>query len=537
MEQSRSTAELQRKHSVWSIRDKVLGLVVVAATLPTALVGTSSYLAARKTLNEKLSDQLNSRASLNAARIIEWHQERRQDARVFAGSTIVVAHMARPREGKEWIGAYLQEVQGRYRVYRALAVLDPTGELVASAGSLDDLDVDRIANEPVGAGSTLDWGFRGAYLWVQSPIFGEDGRVLGRIALVCDFESLRELIGSGETVERLRITTDSHRLVFAHPRDPDPGTDFPGRLIEDGRIAELRDGRGEVALGVSHSLQAMDLQEPLRLTVTTDWDVAFASVTELRRRVLLLSAVAVVLVVALAYGLVLTLTDPLERLALRAHGVARGDYGSDLPVKSRDEIGYLTEVFNQMAATLKASHQHLERLSTTDELTQLINRRELRKALAEELHKAMVSNSPLTILMIDIDHFKAYNDRYGHLRGDGLLEKLGAYLRVSVPMGARAARYGGEEFLVLLPDMAAEQGVAVAEMLRTGFQENVVPEHVTLSLGVAAWWRDGRTAAELIDAADRALYEAKRRGRNRVEVAGAVSAMRKSGRARTSAAS
>ena len=107
------------------------------------------------------------------------------------------------------------------------------------------------------------------------------------------------------------------------------------------------------------------------LVVATDWNVAFAAVRELGRSIVLLSLLAALLVIALAYGLVVSLTDPLEKLTAGARALARGDYSHELPVATRDEIGDLTRVFNQMTSALKRSHDSLERLSATDELTKL----------------------------------------------------------------------------------------------------------------------------------------------------------------------
>lgn len=121
--------------------------------------------------------------------------------------------------------------------------------------------------------------------------------------------------------------------------------------------------------------------------------------------------------------------------------------------------------------------------------------------------------------MIDIDHFKAFNDELGHVKGDELLEQLGSFLRSTVRQMDIAARYGGEEFLLVLPEASADEGRAKAEAIRREFSKR--PDgcrEVTLSLGVASWPEDGKNEIELIQAADQALYDAKARGRNRVAV-------------------
>ncbi|HJS73348.1 MAG TPA: GGDEF domain-containing protein, partial [Vicinamibacteria bacterium] len=282
-----------------------------------------------------------------------------------------------------------------------------------------------------------------------------------------------------------------------------------------------RDRSGARVLAAARSIEGLE-GEPMVLVVANDWNTAFSAVTELGRSIVLLSVFVALLVIALAYGLVVSLTDPLEKLTAGARALARGDYSHELSVATQDEIGDLTKVFNQMTSALKRSHEGLERLSATDELTKLGNRRQFRKALAEELARAEKTGVGFAVVLIDLDHFKSYNDRLGHVRGDALLERVGAYLLGAIDSPAIAARYGGEEFVLILPKTGVEEAAARAEWIRVGFFEAYgEAEEVTLSLGVAAWPRDGRAALEIIDAADRALYDAKNSGRNRVVVAGA----------------
>jgi diguanylate cyclase (GGDEF)-like protein len=289
---------------------------------------------------------------------------------------------------------------------------------------------------------------------------------------------------------------------------------------DDYELRLYRDSRGVLVLAAARTLYGIDGGGPVFLIVTTDWDVAFATVTELGHRIVLMSVIVAAFVIALAYGLVVSLTDPIEKLTAGAQAVSRGDYSLELPVAARDEIGSLTEVFNQMTSALKKNHESLERLSVTDELTKLCNRRQFRKALDLELKESESTGSPFSVIMIDVDHFKAFNDRFGHIRGDELLERVGAYLLGAVDDGDVAARYGGEEFVVIAHGDRIQQAAEKAESIRNGFSAaHRGEDRVTLSFGVAAWPDHGLSALELIDAADRALYHAKEMGRDRVVVA------------------
>jgi diguanylate cyclase (GGDEF)-like protein len=176
---------------------------------------------------------------------------------------------------------------------------------------------------------------------------------------------------------------------------------------------------------------------------------------------------------------------------------------------------------------LQEANEALQRLSTLDGLTGLANRRHFNEFLMHEWHRAQREASPLSLVMIDIDFFKAYNDQYGHQRGDECLRQVGTCLRSAVKRpGDLAARYGGEEFALILPQTGVTGAGTVAETLRCQV-ENLNIEHsraplhkrVTLSLGVASLIPERQhTPSVLIECADQALYQAKRAGRNRVEV-------------------
>ncbi len=161
--------------------------------------------------------------------------------------------------------------------------------------------------------------------------------------------------------------------------------------------------------------------------------------------------------------------------------------------------------------------RHLERLATVDALTGLRNRRWLDEAFARQLARASRSNQPLSVLMIDIDHFKRVNDKCGHTVGDAVLRRVAHTLAAGVRPQDLLARFGGEEFAVLLPGLETAQAIAVAERLRLGIQAagdglRQLPL-ITVSVGVASAQHD-ETLSALLNRADEALYRAKQSGRN-----------------------
>jgi len=164
----------------------------------------------------------------------------------------------------------------------------------------------------------------------------------------------------------------------------------------------------------------------------------------------------------------------------------------------------------------------LREQSVRDMLTGLFNRRYLEETLERELGRAERAQCPLGVMMIDIDHFKHFNDTYGHAVGDALLRELGALLRANVRNSDVACRYGGEEFVLLLPEASLEVTRLRAEHIRAGaariqLRAGGLPvEPFTLSIGLAEFPQDGATDQALLKRADDALYRAKHAGRDRI---------------------
>jgi diguanylate cyclase (GGDEF)-like protein/PAS domain S-box-containing protein len=169
--------------------------------------------------------------------------------------------------------------------------------------------------------------------------------------------------------------------------------------------------------------------------------------------------------------------------------------------------------------------QTLRIQSIRDPLTGLFNRRYMEETINREIPRATRYQRPLGIILFDIDHFKNFNDSFGHPAGDTVLSTLGEFVRAHVRSEDIPCRYGGEEIVLILPDAPLEVTLARAEDIRTGVSELRLDYHgkslgeLAISLGVAVFPRHGATGDSLLRAADEALYRAKERGRNRVELA------------------
>ncbi|MFB2897011.1 diguanylate cyclase domain-containing protein [Aerosakkonemataceae cyanobacterium BLCC-F50] len=240
---------------------------------------------------------------------------------------------------------------------------------------------------------------------------------------------------------------------------------------------------------------------------------------------------------------------PIKQLQIAAKKVHSQNYDVTVDIKRKDELGQLAEIFNSMVADIRSYATLLEKkveqrteelsiakdklelanlqlklIANSDSLTQIANRRRFDDYLAIEWQRHRREKQPLSLILIDVDYFKKYNDHYGHQRGDDCLIRIAQTL---VQVARRAtdlvARYGGEEFAVILPNTNIEYALVIAENMRMTVEALTLPhiksdvsQYVTLSLGVASFIATRENKLEdLIAQADNALYSAKNSGRNR----------------------
>jgi len=273
------------------------------------------------------------------------------------------------------------------------------------------------------------------------------------------------------------------------------------------------------------------------------------------RLLLLFIAIGFSIVLTVVLYLILSrmLIRPIRALAEAVTSVQEGFLGARADVMSRDELGQLAYGFNNMAAELQsytaglerkvaeraaviqaknreleqvnsdleAAVKQLDRLARTDELTQVYNRRHLRTVLDFEIKRGERSFNRLMVAMVDVDHFKKINDTHGHQTGDSVLRELAHLMVRHLRSTDIVARFGGEEFVILLLDTHADAGVAAAEKIRRLVEEHAFFNSegrsigtVTISIGLVSFPAAGETSPALLQSVDKALYEAKSKGRN-----------------------
>jgi two-component system cell cycle response regulator len=211
-------------------------------------------------------------------------------------------------------------------------------------------------------------------------------------------------------------------------------------------------------------------------------------------------------------------------------GSTNGTYVNDekvsprAPLKDGDQIRVGRSILKFMSgANVEANyHEEIYRLMTVDALTQIYNKRYFNEALEREYNRAQRYKRELSLVLFDIDHFKAINDAHGHLAGDAVLRHLATEVKPRLREQDIFARVGGEEFAALLPEVAHDGAMAAGEKVRriveaATFLVEAMPIKVTISVGVTSLDPRGKEPTSLYERADAALYQAKGKGRNRVE--------------------
>ncbi|MBI4421851.1 MAG: diguanylate cyclase [Gemmatimonadetes bacterium] len=531
-----------------SFRNKILVFAVLGALIPSGAIAWYSYSENRRALADKINQELLSASGQTARELGVWLKERLYDLRVFASSYEVSESLDRPGRGgaptRGRLSDYLNSVRERFTDYEELLVLDPQARVVATSGQqvqAPRLPADwarQLSAEMATVGEAYWNTERGhSELVVAVPVQRPDGRILGALAARLNLQGAQDVLTTfvQDTAHRIYVVTTDGALVIG-------SQGISAELMQAGLPAEALAGltSGQQSALDYTSYDGRAVAGSLKPITRTRWSAvaeineatAYRQVRQFRNRTLMLISVFLLMVGGLAYYLGLLLVRPLDRLIKGAAEVAAGDLTVDLPVVDygAGEVGYLTYVFNHMVARiregrkeldainerLRKQNEELERLSITDSLTGLSNRRHLMQRLNEEMLRARRHDRTFAVLMADVDHFKAYNDTFGHPAGDDVLRKMATILRESTRIVDCVARYGGEEFAVLLPEATGELAGQVAERIRARVaEEKFTHRKITLSVGIASFPEHGDSVEAVIARADEALYRAKRAGRNR----------------------
>lgn len=364
------------------------------------------------------------------------------------------------------------------------------------------------------------------------PIPGRDARPLG---VLVGFATLNDRTLFGQIAEAkvgktgwIAINDARHRLIVAINDPKRVMQPFPAPGVNtmlDRYVA------GYEGSGISINSQGREVLSSAKMIGKTGWFVqvvlptneAFEPIQGLKAHAYLLAGGLSLLAAVICWWVIRRLLAPLAAASREMRQFAEGSQDlHELPITRQDEIGDLIGSFNLLSNQRRNLQTELEHLARTDALTGLPNRRYFMEAAGQELLRGSRFGTRLSLLMLDVDHFKHVNDTYGHATGDRVLKKLAETCRATLREVDFIARLGGEEFAVILPQTDHAAALEAAERVRLAVEEARVPLEqglpvcITTSIGVATQVDDSMNIDTLLSQADRALYEAKHLGRNRV---------------------
>ena len=536
-----------------SIKNKILAFAVLATLIPSIGLGILSFWRYQNLIADNATLELRTAADHATSGLAQWLRDRVNEVRAIATSNAIIDGLsatATPdarttRIGPRELERYLAAVQKKLDRILELTVTGPAGQVVASSAATpapirmpaawpSAAITDGIVTEP----PRWDPARATAIVTVLLPVLSPQNELLGALSAVLDLGTvqarLKDVV-STSSADVVLLAPGGAPLLSAHGAG--------GDLVPiDSQVMDrLRAHPGEpVVFSGHHQREVIGLADragPLPIVVVAERDRAavYHAWLESLQLFLVLVGGLTLLIGVVAYWMGRSIVTPLNSLIAAADRIASGDLAVSLRVANEGEIGDLTRVFNKMVDRLSRSreevgaanqvlqeqNQLLETLSVTDSLTGLFNRKKLDDILADQFARFRRTQRPFSVLMLDIDNFKALNDTYGHLAGDQVLSNLAAILQRSVRTVDFVARYGGEEFVLVLVETRSDGALQIAERIRSLVE---TPRLVatnelisfTVSLGVAESRSGDGRPDDVLARADRAMYDAKHAGRNKV---------------------
>ena len=563
-----------------SLITKVI-LTVVAATAATSLsVALASLRITGRHLHRQLEQELPLAVHILRDQYEAWYGSRRLEMQAFANSAFLgealhqlgqlpPASPERARIGAD-LDKYLAYLTEPLDCYEGFFLFDRNGTLIAQSTSsvaLSDELFQEIAHQQLEEPKILPVWFEfhsdHAHQFIAAPIRDPQNLFQAFLVGALRLEKLKDHFSEPElppATEFMLVDETGQVVLLSHP-DPFPPENrrvYTRMALTDtgNRLLDYQDLNGRRVVGAMARIPALGW-----LIAKKDYQLAFAPLYTIRNRTLILTLAILIAFAILAWRGFHSLLRPIEELAQGVEAISSDQLDIYLPSPSNDEIGRLTRSFNRMAQRLRVNRLEIERtqqnladinlrleqanvslaeknselenanlklakLSVTDHLTGLHNLRNLTAVLDLEMARNRRIRQPLSLLMIDLDDFKPFNDEYGHPAGDALLKEIAAVFQQSVRQTDHMGRCGGEEFLAVLPDTDAAGAREAAEKIRSAVAKHPFsipgiagPVHKTISIGAATLHSDDLpaiTQVQFINRADKAMYRSKRLGKNRV---------------------
>jgi diguanylate cyclase (GGDEF)-like protein len=533
----------KRTVGIFSLRNRILLFSVLVTLVPSFGMGKLFYTMTYRATADVTEQKLKATEDRIGYALGAWLTERYNELHVFASSFIISdnltkyfaavnGHQSQDAAAQKRLVSYLSLIKGQYADYTSLLLLDAEGHLIAAAGAdhPPPLPADWKSQVQASGGFAAE-AFSSAEnapprLTIGISLPAGPSVPLCLLVMEVNPEALRPIMHAvlaeaeaGDS-EVMIANNEGRPLVAVAPKEGKAVTllnsERSGALWATPNTMQIFVGESP---GVAVAFRFRDL--PWGCIIARDYHSVFAGVLGLRDRITLVAvlfALAIGLSASIVAGQILL---PLKTLMHGVLRVANGELDVVLTPRRNDEFGIVTAMFNQMVVRLKEDQYELEQLATIDSITGLANRNQIMTSLNTHIEQYQRHATGFSLLMMDIDHFKAINDTYGHLVGDKVLSEIGRIFRQELRNIDTAGRYGGEEFLVILGLTASPEALVTAERIRKvvegySFSSGEGPFSVTISVGVTEIMGYSDTQSSMIHRADSALYQAKTGGRNRV---------------------
>ena len=507
-------------------------------------------------INENVTRELRALANYASRELDLWIKEQILIVRELATSKILIEGLSlenQPQINKfvmqqKAVELYLKSVHKRLETVLELTVVDTEGEIIAS--NVDSpFPVTLSQNWPQDASSQGDivlppqWNanYATAILSISVPVLSVDDFILGALIVTFDLRniqpSLKDKIKSppGDVFlldkdGYVMLASDVSIINTDNPVSLEP--DVLKRLQENPGEYEVFYGpRQESVVGLAY----MSEKPPMTIIANRSHKLIYAAWEQQRDLYIGMISIIIFIVTTIAFRMGHAIVVPLKGLIDGTEKIVKGDLNVELTNTRRDEIGQLTQMFNQMtdklrqnyaeitaaSAAMQQKNQQLETLSTTDSLTGLYNRNKLNSIIREQLARYERTRRPFAVLMIDVDYFKTLNDNLGHIAGDEILVAIAKNISQCIRSIDFAARYGGDEFIIILTEANVDEALKTAERIRAyvaGVYCSTLDKtlRVTLSIGCIQSEFEDKSVTSLLSRVDGALYEAKHAGRDQV---------------------
>jgi diguanylate cyclase (GGDEF)-like protein len=539
-----------------SIKSKILIFAILATLSPSMGLGLLSFWRYQIVISENVNHELRTLASDTDGELTMWLRDRVNEVHVLSTSYTLIDGLmvgtelrsGQTRIGEAELGLYLRSVQEKLAPLLELTLSDVTGQVVASSAPTPEPIVlpttwpNTAHTEGVVPGPPRWDNARAlATLAVVVPVLSPRNELLGALSAVLDLRTVQSrlrFVVRSSPAEVILLAPDGMPLLSTRTAttalSPLGTESWQSLRAQLGEPMTFEGHHQREVIGVAKLPRSL----PIVVVVERERAEVFAAWLNLLEFYLLLVAGLTLLVGVVAYWMGRSIVTPLNSLIAAADRIARGDLTVQLRGAPAGEIGHLTRVFNLMtdrlqrsrseveaaSRVLRAQNRALETLAITDGLTGLYNRKKIDDILAEQFARFQRNHRPFAVLMLDLDNFKLVNDNFGHVAGDEVLAAVAAILKRAVRKIDYVARYGGEEFVVVLVETTLGAALDVAERIRSeveiarlGLGDRLLS--VTVSLGVTHSCEDNDGPEYMLARADRALYEAKRAGRNQVQCA------------------